>query len=382
MTQVVSQKSTKQAKTEQENIYSSGQWSLVWRKFKKNRRALIAGIILAIMYLSILFAGFISPYSPGHQFIQNNYLPPHGMHLIGEDGFHLRPFVYGITKDIAPESGRLIYSNNTDLKFPIKLFVRGDEYKFLGMRCNLHLFGIDDPTGRTGIFLLGADSQGRDLFTRILYGGRISLTVGLAGVALSLILGISIGIISGYMGGWTDIIIQRFIEILRSFPRIPLWMALGACLPADISQLTTYLMITIILSLLGWTGIARNIRGQVMALRKEPYIVACRAMGGSRTRIIVTHLAPAVLGYVIVVATMAVPGMILGECSLSFLGLGIRPPMVSWGALLQPAQTLEALVFHKWLLTPALGIIIAVLCYNFLGDGLRDAMDPYSQTRR
>ena len=374
---------SKTSQGDEKAIYAAGQWRLAWRKFRRNRMALLGGIVLTLMYLGAILSGFVAPYEPDHRFTTRDYVPPRGIHFFGPDGFHLRPFVYGIAKDVDDVTGRVHYSDDESVMHPVKFFVRGDEHSLGPITSDLHLFGIDaGPDGQNGVFLLGTDAQGRDMFSRLFYGARISLTVGMIGVLLSVILGTVLGVVSGYFGGVVDILIQRTIEILRSFPHIPLWMALSAAIPADMGQVWTYMMITIILSLLGWTGMARNIRGQVLALKEEPYIQATRLLGGSHTRVIFMHLIPGVSGYVIVIATLAIPAMILGESALSFLGLGIRPPMVSWGSLLQIGQNLDTLFYYPWQLAPAGGIILAVLSFNFLGDGLRDALDPHAVGRR
>ena len=368
--------------SDDQRILTAGQWRLMWRKFRRNRLALLCGWMLLFMYLTILFSGFIAPYDPDFRFKGCIYVPPQGAHFFDDSGFGLRPFVYGLKAKLDTDSGRRIYSQDKTKRYPLKFFVDGQEHSFLGIKTTWHLFGTESLRNDHGVFLFGTDKQGRDMFSRVLYGGRISLTIGLIGVLLSVCFGSVLGVVAGYFGGIIDNLIQRIIEILRSFPRIPLWLALGAAIPADMGQLQSYFMITVILSILGWTGMARSIRGQVMSLRDEEFIISARLMGASRTRIIFRHLFPAVSGYIIVVATIAVPGMILAESSLSFLGLGIRPPMVSWGSLLIDCQNLMTLFYYQWLLLPAIFIIIVVFCYNFLGDGLRDAADPYSAARR
>jgi peptide/nickel transport system permease protein len=361
----------------QDRIQTSGQWRLMWLKFRRNRLALASGIVLIFVYLTIAFAGFISPYDPDRRFIGMDYVPPQGIHFCGD----LRPRAYNLKLSTDEETGRRIYTQDPSIRYPIHFFVKGDQYSLFGMKCTTHLFGFERDLPDRGIFLLGTDRQGRDMFGRILYGGRISLTVGMVGVILSMFIGTVMGVTAGYFGGYIDDIMQRGIEILRAFPHIPLWMALSAAIPADVNQVTNYFLITLILSVLGWTGLARQLRGQVLALRNEEFILSARLMGASHTRIIFRHMIPAIWSHVIVIATIAVPGMILGESSLSFLGLGIRPPMVSWGALLQDAQNLMTLMYYKWLLAPAGLIIVVVFCFNFLGDGLRDAADPYSVKR-
>lgn len=373
---------TEKKLADEQRIMTAGQWRLMWRKFKRNRLAVACGGILLLMYLGALLSGFIAPYDPDYRFKGYVYAPPQGVHFFDGDGFHIRPFAYSQKCDRDPVSLLRVYSQDQAKPISVKFFVRGQEHSFLGIKTTWHLFGLDDNDKNMGLFLFGTDEQGRDMFSRVLYGGRISLTIGLMGVALSVCLGSVLGVIAGYFGGMIDNLMQRAIEILRSFPRIPLWLALGAAIPADLGQLQSYFLITVILSILGWTGLARSVRGQVLSLRNEEFILSARLMGASHTRVIFRHLLPAVSGYIIVIASIAIPGMILAESSLSFLGLGIRPPMVSWGSLLTNCRNLTTLFYYQWLLVPAFFIIIAVFCFNFLGDGLRDAVDPYSTNRR
>ncbi len=361
-----------------ERIYTAGQWYLAWRKFKKNRLALASGAMLIVLYMMTLFSGFIAPYEADHRFGGRDFVPPQSVYFFSQDGFHLRPFIYALQADFDPASGRKIYQADENQRYPIYFFVSGDRHSFLGLETHLHLFGIQVHDG-DGIFLFGTDRQGRDLFSRVFYGARVSLTIGLIGVFISIVLGSVLGVVSGYFGGWVDELLQRLIEILRAFPQIPLWMALSAAIPADIDQLKTYFMITLILSFLGWTSLARQVRGRVLSLRNEEFVMSARLMGASHWRVIFRHLIPAVLGHIIVIGTIAIPEMILAESSLSFLNLGIRPPMTSWGVLLQDGRSLTTLYYYQWLLFPAGFIVVAVLCFNFLGDGLRDAVDPYSK---
>jgi peptide/nickel transport system permease protein len=361
-----------------ERIYTAGQWHLAWRKFRRNRLALFSGGVLGAMYLCTLLSGFIAPYEADHRFGGRDFVSPQSIRFFSEDGFHLRPFVYGMTIDFDPLSGRKIYFEDTSRPYPIYFFEMGDTHSFLGFETQLHLFGIRSH-GTEGVFLFGTDRQGRDLFSRVFYGARVSLTIGLIGVFISIVLGSVLGVISGYFGGWVDEGLQRLIEILRAFPQIPLWMALSAAIPADIDQLKTYFLITLILSFLGWTSLARQIRGRMLSLRNEEFVISAQLMGASHSRVIFRHLIPAVLGHIIVIGTIAVPEMILAESALSFLNLGIRPPMTSWGVLLQDGRSLTTLYYYQWLLIPASFIVVAVLCFNFLGDGLRDAVDPYSK---
>jgi peptide/nickel transport system permease protein len=300
--------------------------------------------------------------------------------LFDESGAFHGPFVYGTTRSRDPETLRPIFVEDTSLIYPIGFFVSGTPYKLWGVfESNLHLYGIAaDPTEQA-VFLLGADRLGRDMFSRIVYGARISLSIGLVGVLLSLLLGIVLGGISGYYGGIADNLIQRAIEFVRSVPAIPLWMGLSAALPANWPVVRVYFGITVILSLIGWTGMARVVRGRFLALREEDFVLAARLLGASEMRIILRHMVPSFLSYIIAALTLAVPGMILAETGLSFLGLGLRPPAISWGVLLQEAQNLRSVALAPWVMLPGAAVVISILAFNFLGDGLRDAADPYAR---
>ncbi|HRJ43172.1 MAG: ABC transporter permease [Caldilineaceae bacterium] len=357
---------------------SLSQWQLIWRRFKRSRPAMIGGILLLLMYLSAIFCEFISPYQLDTRFTENIYAPPTLPHFIDSAGqFHLRPFIYKQIRTINRETLEMSYEPDPTVMYPIHFFGKGVPYKFWGLiPTDRHLFGVDPEVP---IFLLGSDRQGRDMFSRTLFGARISLSVGLLGVFIGIILGSVLGVISGYYGGLVDDLMQRFSELLISIPQIPLWMALAAILPVTWSAIRVYFGITIILSLLNWGGLARQVRGKTLALREEGYTLAARAAGASDWWIISRHLIPNNGSHIIVVATLSIPYMILGETALSFLGLGIRAPMTSWGVLLEEAQNVRTIIFYPWLIMPAVLVIVAVLGFNFLGDGLRDAVDPYSK---
>lgn len=353
-------------------IFAASQWQLMWRKFIRNKVAIVGGIVIVLYYLVAVLAGFLAPYTLSTRFKEYIYMPPQPIHFFDQGKF--QPFVYHVDLTI-DENLRKTYVTNTEKKYPLHFFSQGEEYSFLGIKTNIHFFTVE----KGGVIsLLGTDRQGRDMFSRILYGSQISLTIGLMGVLLSLTFGSVLGVASGYYGGWADDLIQRLIELVRSFPSIPLWMALSAAVPPHWPPLRTYFVVTLILSLIGWTWLARQLRGQVLALRNSDYITAVKLAGGSDARIIFRHLIPATIGQIIVVSTLAMPSMILAETALSFLGLGLRPPITSWGVLLNEAQNLQSIALYPWVFTPALAIAIAILAFNFLGDGLRDAADPYT----
>jgi len=356
--------------------YAASQWVLIWRKFRRHRVAMAAGVVILGLYVIAALCEFLAPYGLEQYKIPYAYAPPQRLQFVSEDGLHLRPFVYALKGVRDPVTLRKIYVEDRTVRYPIRMFVQGEPYHMLGLfQAEMRLFGVEH--GGT-VFLLGTDHLGRDLLSRILYGARISLTIGLIGVGFSFIFGLVVGVISGYYGGWVDNLIQRLIEIIRSFPSIPLWMALGAALPGSWTPLQVYLGITLVLSLIGWTGLARQVRGKILALREEDFAVAARLAGAGRWRIMSRHLLPSFMSHIIVSLTLSVPGMILGETALSFLGLGLRAPITSWGVLLKEAQNVQAVAFHPWLLTPVMFVIITVLAFNFVGDGLRDAADPYA----
>jgi len=359
-----------------EKIFTASQWRLMWWKFRKHKLAVFSTAVVVFFYVMAIFCEFLAPYPLDARDSKYALAPPQRLHFFGEDGFHLRPFVYGRDKQSDPETWRITFAENKDKVHPIRFFVRGQSYKFWGLwETNVHLFGVDDP--EYVVSFLGMDKIGRDLLSRLIYGSRISLSIGLVGILLTLIIGAILGGISGYYGGFIDNVVQRVIEMLRSIPQLPLWMALSAALPPTLSPVKVYFGITVILSILGWTGLARVVRGKILSLREEDFVMAARLAGTGEMRIIVRHLLPSFLSHLIVSITMSIPGMILAETSLSFLGIGLRPPVTSWGVLLQNAQQVDALAHHPWFLAPVFFIIAAVLAFNFVGDGLRDAVDPY-----
>ncbi len=359
----------------EEKFYVASQWQLMWRKFIKHKLAVFGGTILAILYIVAISCEFFSVEDISKRHTKYRYCLPTRVHFFDEEGFHFRPFVYGIKSEVDPVTLERIYTEDKAKKYPIYFFVHGDKYKLWGLfPMNIHLFGVKKPGV---VFLFGTDKLGRDLLSRNLHAARISLSIGLIGVTFSFILGSILGGISGYYGGTADIVIQRVIEFLISIPIIPFWMALSAALPGDWSSMKIYFAITIILAIRGWCGLARVVRGKLLELREEDFIMAAKVTGATDGQIIIRHLLPSFLSYLIVNLTLAIPWMILGETSLSFLGLGIRPPIVSWGTLMQDAQNIRSVALHPWLLIPGLFVIITVLTFNFLGDGLRDAADPY-----
>ncbi len=351
---------------------------LTWRKFKRNRLALIGAVVLVVMYLMAAFAGFLAPYGDRETHSQFARTGPNGLHFVDAEGnFHLVPFVYGLSSAMDRKTFKMVFTADTDQRYELRLFVKGAPYRILGLiESDIHLFGVE-AGGK--LFLLGTDTKGRDLFSRVLYGAQVSLTVGLVGVALSLLIGISVGLLTGYYGGWFDEIAQRFIEMTLAFPQIPLWLALAALVPPTWSSVQVYFAISIVLSILSWGALARQVRAMVLSLKTSDFVRAARYANASTTRIMVRHLMPSTLSHILVVATLTVPAMILGETALSFLGLGIKPPMTSWGLLLNEAQSVQAILELPWLLSPAIFVVLTIISFNFLGDGLRDAADPFSR---
>jgi peptide/nickel transport system permease protein len=361
-----------------ERFYYASQWELIWWRFRRHKVAMISSTLLLLLYLAAIFADFVSPYPAAARFEGYQAAPPMKVHFVDPAEGLQRPFVYAYTRELDQATFRYTFVEDETQKYPIRFFVPGERYKLWGLfESDIHLFGTGEADAP--ILLFGADRLGRDLFTRTFFGARISLSIGLVGVFLSFLLGVVLGGVSGYLGGLTDEAIQRTIDFLISIPALPLWMALSAALPRDWSVLKTYFAITIILSILGWAGLARVVRGKLLSLREEDYALAAQAAGASQWRIISKHLLPGFTSHLIVSITLAIPGMILGETALSFIGLGMQAPAVSWGVLLQDSQNIVAIAHQAWLLIPAGFVIATVLLFNFVGDGLRDAADPYAQ---
>ncbi|MCG5484589.1 MAG: ABC transporter permease [Sinorhizobium meliloti] len=359
---------------EQVRVNQASQLRLMWWKFKRHKVALVSGIFLAMLYGMILICEFLAPYDLHTRNVDFIYAPPQSVRFFHEGEF-VGPFVYGRTMTLDMDTLKRNYTDDTTAVERIRFFCRGDDYRFWGLfESNLHLVC---PAEGGQLFLLGTDRLGRDVLSRIIYGARISLTIGLLGITVSFVLGIVIGGLAGYHGGIFDLVVQRLIEVLQSIPSIPLWLSLAAIMPATWSPLLIYLGITVILGLLDWTGLARAVRSKLLALREEDYVLAAQLMGAKSGRIIGRHLVPGFMSHLIATATISIPGMILGETALSFLGLGLRPPITSWGILLTEAKSVSVIAFYPWLLFPTIPVILVILAFNFLGDGLRDAADPY-----
>lgn len=360
----------------EEKIAVATQWQLMWWRFRKHKLAIAATVVLLLFYLAAAGADFLAYVDPNESEAQRSLMAPQPIHWF--DGGKFAPYVHPMKGRRDPMTFKRVYAPDLETKVPVKLFGRGFRWKVFGLiPTDRHLFAVEDANVEESLFLLGTDVQGRDLWSRLMYGTRTSLTIGLVSVALSLVLGVVLGGVSGYYGGGVDTVIQRIIEILRSIPTIPLWMGLAAALPGEWSVTKVYLAITVIISLIGWTELARVVRGRFISLRQEDFVMAAELLGCSRPRIIFRHMVPSFVSHIIAATTLAIPAMIISETSLSFLGLGLRPPAISWGVLLQDAQSIQALAISPWLLFPAFPVIIGVLAFNFMGDGLRDAADPY-----
>ena len=359
-----------------EAYYIASQWQLMWRKFRRHHLAIAGGIILGVFYFVAIFCDFFSPYPPDQFVGDDGHHPPSRIRLFHE-GRLVGPYVYGVTTEVDPEAFRRFYTEDRSVRYPLRFFTAGAEYHLLGLfPTRVRLFGVEQPGV---VFLFGSDKLSRDLYSRTICAARISLSIGLLGVASSFLIGIALGGLSGYYGGRVDMFIQRVIEFLISIPTIPLWMALAAALPREWSVIQIYFAIVLILSLVKWGGLARVVRGKLLELREHDFTMAARIAGMRESGIIVRHLLPSFASYLIVHLTLAIPDMIIAETALSFLGLGMRSPALSWGVLLQRAQNFRSIAVYPWLLIPALFVVITVMAFNFLGDGLRDAADPYKR---
>jgi len=358
-------------------VLVASQWQLMWWRFRRHKLAMAGTVVVLLFYVVVVLADFLAYSDPNSSEAFRSLLPPQPIHFFDQGTF--RPHVYGLVGERDPATFKRIYVPDPENKIPVGFFVPGYSYKLFGViPTNIHLFGALEGRTEDSIFLFGTDVQGRDIWSRLMVGTATSLTIGLAGVVVSLFLGLLLGGISGFYGGWVDNVIQRVIEILRSIPTIPLWMGLAAAMPRDWSVIQIYLAITLIISVIGWTELARVVRGRFLSLREEDFVMAAELAGCSRMRIIFRHMLPSFFSHIIAAVTLAFPAMILSETSLSFLGLGMRPPAVSWGVLLQQAQNVQAIAISPWLLIPAIPVILVILAFNFMGDGIRDAADPYS----
>jgi peptide/nickel transport system permease protein len=375
--QILRKKAQKQQTIRQsESYYVMSQWQLIKLRFGRNILAVAGLFTLCGIYFIALFCEFLAPYDPSMVQPKRLNLPPQAIHFVSAAGtFNLQPFVYGLTEGYDKVTLKAKYTVDTSLVYPLRLFVKGDPYKLWNLfPMDIHLFGADGGQ----VYLFGTDRMGRDLFSRTIHGSRISCSIGLLGVFLSFILGVLIGGISGYTGGVVDNLIQRVIDFVISLPTLPIWMAMSAAVPSDWPVVRVYFSIVIILSLISWPGLARVVRSKFLSLKNEDYVRAARVVGASDLRVIFLHMVPMFASHLIASLTLSIPGMILGETSLSFLGIGLRPPAISWGVLLSEAQNIRNVALYPWTLIPGVFIIITVMSFNFLGDGLRDAADPYS----
>ncbi len=359
-----------------ERLFVASQWQLMWWRFRRHKIAMLSVVVVTVLYLIAVFCDYLVISDPNKHQTKWVFAPPQTVHLGRVDG-RLTFYVNGLDLERDPVTLRPVYTPNPERQYPIRWFVKGIPHKGLGfIDTDVHLLGLDPDSDGT-LYLLGTDRLGRDMWSRIMMGTRISMSIGLVGVALSFILGVILGGFSGLYGGVFDTIMQRLIEVLRSIPTIPLWLGLSAAIPKDWPQVRVYFAITIILSLVGWTGLARVVRGRFLALREEDFVTAARLAGAGDSRIVFNHMLPSILSHIIASITLNIPGMILAETSLSFLGLGLRPPTISWGVLLQEAQNVRTVALAPWLMIPGAFVVVTVLSFNFLGDGLRDAADPY-----
>lgn len=364
-----------------DRIYVASQWQLMWWRLKKHKLAMGAAVVLALFYMVVIGAEFLAVSQPRESDANRSFMPPQRIHIF--DGWKLSPHVFAVSGERDAVTFLRVYVTDPETKIPVRFFARGYEYKFLGIiPTDRHLIGVGsgaNVSAEESIFVLGTDLLGRDLWSRLMLATRISMSIGLVAVAMSLFLGVLLGGLSGYYGGLVDNLIQRIIEILRSIPPIPLWMGLAASVPRDWSVIKMYFAITIIISLIGWTTLAREVRGRFLSLREEDFVTAAKLSGAGQMRIIFRHMMPSFMSHIIASTTLALPAIIISETSLSFLGLGLRPPAISWGVMLQAAQNVQSIALFPWMLIPAIPVIIAVLAFNFVGDGLRDAADPYGE---
>jgi peptide/nickel transport system permease protein len=367
-------------KDDSASIFVASQGQLIWWRFRKHKLALASAVVVLLFFFVVAFAEFLAPFDADAHSVTSQYAPPQPLRLFVQtaEGSTFSPHVLGLKSVVDTQAMRRVFAIDPEKVVPVRFFVHGYKYKLLGLiPADVHLIGPAQQGD--SMYLLGADRLGRDVFSRLLFGTRVSMTLGLVGVMISLGLGIILGGVSGYFGGWVDMVIQRVIEFIMSIPTIPLWLGLSAALPRHWSPVQVYFAITVILSLSNWTGLARVVRGKFLSLRQEEFVMAARLDGSNEMRIILLHMLPSFTSHIIATVTLAIPAMILAETSLSFLGLGLRPPAVSWGVLLQEAQNVRSVLTAAWLMAPAVPVVIAVLAYNFLGDGLRDAADPYSR---
>lgn len=369
--------SQKTEKKKQDRYYYASQWQLMARKFRKHKLAMVSLVVLMILYIVAIFGNFFAP--QGTEKYDGSYVncPPHGIHLFHEGKF-IGPFVYGLARERDPETYMMKFVDNKEEIYKVHFFVQGaegSEYKFLGLfETNLHLF---EAEGEGRVFLFGTDSMGRDLFSRVILGAQISLFIPVVGMLLTVFLGLIMGSLAGYVGGWVDTVIQRAVEVVRSFPQVPLWMALSAAIPKTLKPAQVFMLMTLILSLISWPDLSRVVRSKFISVKKEDYIMSSRISGAPAVKVVTRHMIPSFLSYIIVNMTMSIPNLIIGETTLSFLGLGLRSPATSWGVLLQETNKLETISFYSWKLIPMVFVFLTILAFNFLGDGLRDAADPY-----